>query len=111
MNLGLFVDIAIVCLVLLAVVSCVRRGFTRVVASLAALVLAAGLALFGTNLNAAGMNTIVIPLTIPGTESGSMTFVYTLLFVAPRSYAASMRCESILDTVLYIGSIMKGRKS
>ena len=43
----------------------------------------------------AGINTIVIPLTIPGTESGSIIFLYTIGLLAPRSYAASMILLSI----------------
>ncbi len=50
MDMGLFFDIALLCLVALTVFICIRRGFVRVVLTLLALVLAAGIALGVTNL-------------------------------------------------------------
>ena len=57
----------------------------------------------------AGTNTMVMPLAIPGTESGRITSLKTLALVAPKSYAASITAFSILIIELYIGSIIKGR--
>ncbi len=45
MDMGVFFDIALLCLVALTVFVCIRRGFVRVVSSLAALALAALIAL------------------------------------------------------------------
>ena len=50
MDMGLFIDIALLCLVALTVFVCVRRGFVRVVLTLLALALAAGIALGVTHL-------------------------------------------------------------
>ena len=38
-----------------------------------------------------GMNTITIPLTIPGAESGRITLLNTFSGLAPKSWAASIK--------------------
>ena len=50
-----------------------------------------------------GRNTIMMPLTTPGMERGTITLRNTRSWLAPRSCAASMRFLSIFIIVLYIG--------
>ena len=57
-----------------------------------------------------GMNTIVIPLIIPGTDRGSVIFVNTLNEFAPRSLAAFITFSSIFEIQFYKGRTIKGRK-
>ena len=47
-----------------------------------------------------GMNTITMPLMMPGMERGSITLPNTCKGLAPRSWAASMRLWSIFCKVL-----------
>lgn len=42
------------------------------------------------NVEIVGMNTIVIPLKIPGTDNGNIVFAKTWNLSAPRSSAASI---------------------
>ena len=58
-----------------------------------------------------GRNTMEIPLIMPGTDRGRVTLKKARVSSAPRSLAASIREGSSLDSVLYMGRIMKGRKS
>ena len=59
----------------------------------------------------AGTKTIVMPETMPGTESGSTTRKKVITPFAPRSRDASRRLLSIFESELYSGSIINGRKS
>ena len=58
----------------------------------------------------AGMNTMVMPDTMPGTDRGSTTRRKVTTLLAPRSRAASRRDLSSFARVLYRGMIMNGRK-
>ena len=62
------------------------------------------------NVVTAGMNTIVMPDTTPGMDSGMTTRSTTFTLLAPRSCAASITLRSSFLSTVYIGSIMKGRK-
>ena len=52
---------------------------------------------------------MVIPLTIPGMDRGSVTLKNTAADPAPRSCAASRRLSSSWRSVVYSGRIIKGR--
>ncbi len=49
-------------------------------------------------------NTMVMPVVMPGMESGTSTFATTWYTFAPRSCAASMTLLSILTMMVYSGS-------
>ena len=63
-----------------------------------------------TNVETAGINTIVIPVITPGMLNGNMILVNICLLFAPKSAAASIRLLSIFISTVYIGSIIKGKK-
>ena len=54
---------------------------------------------------------MVMPETIPGTDSGRVTRKNTVALFAPRSDAASKRDLSSFNSEVYKGKIMNGRKS
>ena len=54
----------------------------------------------------AGTNTMVMPVAMPGTDSGMSTRVRILLMPAPRSWAASTTLWSILVMAVYSGRII-----
>ena len=62
------------------------------------------------NVVIAGMNTMVIPDIIPGTDWGSTTLIKQVMGFAPRSAAASTSERSNFTSTEYMGSTMKGRK-
>ena len=57
-----------------------------------------------------GTKTIVNPETTPGILSGKITFQKTFKLLAPKSCAASITFSSILARIVYMGSIIYGRK-
>lgn len=56
------------------------------------------------NVEMLGTNTMVMPVVMPGMESGTSTFATTWYTFAPRSCAASMTLLSILTMMVYSGS-------
>src|SRR5690606_41992639 len=57
-----------------------------------------------TKVLTAGINTIVIPVIIPGILKGKIILVNTFIFPAPKSSAASIRLLSIFINTEYIGN-------
>ena len=62
-----------------------------------------------TNSPTTGINTNILPATIPGKDNGMITLKKVLKGLAPKSLEASIKFKSNLTKYQYKGRIIKGK--